>query len=272
MKNFSNIKIISVAGILSTFLFISCSSPELALKGDHWAGENEILSVKGRQGILINQRLSFGQYATHKVDRRWTKESSWSIGITRRTLQVPQATNVISYDHINRRQTLRFAAESPSGEYADVYAATKIKARELRIGEGNQVGAFTIDLSRLFNKNSNNLYYVQIYLDGDKQPWQLILDNENSQWQPGKYTGYLYGPDNRYYQLKPVRQYENKHGKAVQIAMGHLGFEITDEGGTGLAAVSPIDNGKVFFSKSVSPRERFLLENLCAAILLQEQI
>jgi hypothetical protein len=113
---------------------------------------------------------------------------------------------------------------------------------------------------------------VQIYLDGSRQPWQLVLDNEVSQWQPGKYIGYLYGPNNRYYQLKPVRQYENNKGKAVQIVMGHIGFEITDEGGTGLAAVSTMDKGQVYLSKAISPKERFLIENLCAAILLQQQI
>jgi hypothetical protein len=250
---------------------ISCSTPKIGLTGTDWE-QKEMLDVKGRQGLLINQRLSFGEYATQKVDRSWTKESSWSIGTARRTLNVPEATNIISFDHINRKQTLRFAAESPSGSFSDVYAATKVNARELRIGEGNDAGAFTIDITRLFSKSSNNLFYVQIYIDGSREPWQLVLDNEISQWKPGKYMGYLYGPNNRYYQLKPVRQYESRSGKQVQIAMGHLGFEIIDEGGTGLAAVSTIDKGQVYFSKAINKSERFLLENLCAALLLQEQI
>jgi hypothetical protein len=272
MKNSYLKSSLMVLLITTTTILFSCTTPKLALSGSDWTSDREILDVKGLQGILINQRLSFGQYSTEKVKRSWTKESSWSLGISRRTLEVPQGTNIISLDHINRKQTLRFAAESPSGEYADVYAATQVRAQELRVGEGNDAGAFTIDLTRLFNKNSNNLYYVQIYLDGNRQPWQLVLDNEVSQWQPGKYIGYLYGPNNRYYQLKPVRQYENNKGKAVQIVMGHIGFEITDEGGTGLAAVSTMDKGQVYLSKAISPKERFLIENLCAAILLQQQI
>jgi hypothetical protein len=272
MKSMHNINGILRIFTIATVIMISCGTPKLALPGMDWTGEREMLDVKGRQGILINQRLSFGQYTTQKVDRSWTKGSSWSIGVARRTLEVPQATNIISLDHIKRKQTLRFAAESASGEYADVYAATQVRARELRVGEGNELAAFTIDLTRLFSKNSNNLYYVQIYLDGSRQPWQLVLDNEVSQWKAGQYIGYLYGPDNRYYQLKPVRQYEGKAGKSVQLMMGHIGFEIMDEGGTGLAAVSTMDRGQVYFSKAVGPKERFLLENLCAALLLQEQI
>jgi hypothetical protein len=272
MKNLLNIN--NALGILtlSSIIIASCGTPKLALPGTDWTGDREVFDVKGRQGILINQRLSFGQYTTQRVDRSWTKGSTWSIGVAKRTLEVPQATNIISLDHIRRKQTLRFAAESPSGEFADVYAASQVQAKELRVGEGNDLSSFTVDLSRLFSKSSNNLYYVQIYLDGSRQPWQMVLDNEVSQWKPGKYVGYLYGPNNRYYQLKPLRQFENKNGKAVQIVMGHIGFEIMDEGGTGLAAVSTMDKGQVYFSKEVAPKERFLLENLCAALLLQEQI
>ena len=272
MKNSYQKSALSIFVATSSAVILSCGTPKLALKGTDWEHGNEMHAVTGRQGILINQRLSFGQYATQKVNRSWTKESSWSIGVGKHTLEVPTATNVIAFDHITRKQTLRFAAESLSGEYADVYAASHVKARELRIGEENAPGGFVIDLTRLFSKSSNNLYYVQIYLNGNMQPWQLILDNEVSQWQPGKYVGYLYGPNNRYYELKPVRHLENKNGEAKQIAMGHIGFEVLDEGGTGLAAVSIMDKGQVYFSNAVSPKERFLLENLCAAILLQEQI
>lgn len=247
------------------------SQPKVSLTAEIWKNQ-EVWDVRGRNGFKFKERLSFGQFTTYKVDRSWTKESSWSIGAGRRTLQVPQGTNIISYDHINRRQTLRFAAISPSGETADVYAATHVQSRELRVGEGNNLASFSIDLGILLNKNSNNLYYVQIYLDGDSQPWQLVLDNEQSQIKPGKYIGYLIGPKGNYYQLKPITHIEGKNGKSQKILLGSVGFEISDEDGTEIAAVSTLDNGKVYFSYGLRPQERFLMENLCAAILLQEQI
>jgi hypothetical protein len=230
------------------------------------------MPVKGRQGILIKQKLSFGDYATERVDRSWTKGSSWTIGAAKRTLEVPDATNIISYDHIKRKQTLRFASVHPSGAAADVYAVTKVNAREIRIGEGNGWGSFNIDLGWFKNRNSNNLYYVQIYMDGDREPWQLILDNDISQRQPGKYIGYLVGGNGRYYQLKPAQYIAGKNGEAKKILMGSVGFEIQDEHNNSIAAVSTIDNGQVYFTNHIQPGERFLIENLCAAILLQEQI
>lgn len=249
----------------------SCGTTQLASK----QGENlytEVFPVKGRQGILIKQKLSFGDYATEKVDRSWTKGTSWTIGSLKRTLEVPEATNVISYDHIKRKQTLRFAAVNPAGETADVYAATQVNAREISIGEGNGWGSFNIDFGWFKNRNSINLYYVQIYLNGEFQPWQLILDNETSQRQPGKYVGYLVGANGRYYQLKPAQYIAGKNGDSKKILMGSVGFEILDENGNSVAAVSTIDNGQVYFTRILQPGERFLIENLCAAILLQEQI
>jgi hypothetical protein len=54
--------------------------------------------------------------------------------------------------------------------------------------------------------------------------------------------------------------------------MGSAGYEIMDADGISIAAVSTLNNGKVYFNTGIRPRERFLLENLFAAILLQEQI
>lgn len=250
---------------------ISCTTPKPAITGDKGT-QMEEFEVKGRQGLLVNQRLSFGEYTTLKVDRSWTKTSSWSIGASQTDLTVPGPVNVISYDHINRKQTLRFAAQSSMGEVADVYAANRVKARELRIGEGNGPAAFTLDLSGLSGSRGNNLFYVQIYIAGSDQPWQLILDNEMAQEKAEKYSGYLYGPNNRYYQLRPLRHYQTKQGKKAKLIMGHIGFEILDEEGVSQAAVSTLDKGLVYLNNSASPKERFLLENLCAALLLQEHI
>lgn len=255
-------------------IFISFEAycqPKISLTADTWKQQEE-WEVRGRQGFKFKERLSFGQFTTWKVDRSWTKESSWTLGTSRRTLNVPQGTNVIAYDHISRKQTLRFAAVSPSGETADVYAATKVQYNELRVGEGNGLNSFSIDLGNLLNKSSNNLYYVQIYLDGSAQPWQLVLDNGMSQLKPNKYIGYLFGPAGSYYQLKPITKVQGKNGKTQKIIAGSVGFEILDQDGVEIAAVSTIDNGKVYFSNAIRPQERFLIENLCAAILLQELI
>jgi hypothetical protein len=191
------------------------AQPKISLSADIWNNQEE-LDVKGRQGFRFKERLSFGPFSTCKVDRSWTKASSWTLGTSGRELNVPDATNIISYDHITRKQTFRFASQSPSGQTADVYAATKVQLNELRFGEGNGWNSFSIDMANLFRKSSNNLFYVQIYVDGDSQPWQLLLDNGKSQTNPGKYAGFLYGPNGVYYQLKPITHIEGKKRKITK--------------------------------------------------------
>lgn len=268
--NFAHVqKVFSVVAIF--YSIAAYAQPKISLTAD-LLREQEVLEVKGRQGFKFKERLSFGQFSTFRVDRSWTKGSTWTIGASRMDLNVPDATNIISYDQITRKQTFRFAAESPSGETADVYAATNVRYNELRFGEGNGWNSFSLDMGNLFRNSSNNLFYVQIYLDGSPKPWQLMLDNGKSQTKPGKYIGYLYGPNGVYYQLKPITHVEGKNGKSQKILFGSVGYEIMDADGISIAAVSTIDKGKVYFNKGLRPSERFLMENLCAAILLQEQI
>ena len=59
---------------------------KIALEGEEWVGVAEY-PVKGRQGILINQKLSFGEYHTLLVDRSWTKGSSMMVGLSIRTIK-----------------------------------------------------------------------------------------------------------------------------------------------------------------------------------------
>ena len=67
--------------ILSIGAIVSCTSAKMAVDKDNW-NNIEALSVKGRQGILINQKLSFGDYKTVSIKRSWTKGSSAFAGWT----------------------------------------------------------------------------------------------------------------------------------------------------------------------------------------------
>src|SRR5690606_5244677 len=59
---------------------LSCSpiQPALSLQD---TGKLESHRVKGRQGLLINQKLSFGEYQTSRVKRSWTKGGNTRISI-----------------------------------------------------------------------------------------------------------------------------------------------------------------------------------------------
>ena len=61
-------------------LLTACGPARIALSGDDWKG-HEQHAVKGRQGLLINQKLQFGAYHTTDVRRSWTKGGDSYSGI-----------------------------------------------------------------------------------------------------------------------------------------------------------------------------------------------
>ena len=82
---------------------------------------------------------------------------------------------------------------------------------------------------------------------------------------------YLSQGRNNYYTIVPVREMEGKDGKPAGILFGSIGFEIRNKDGKAVAAVSKLDKGVVYM-QAKDAEERFLLANVCAALLMQEVI
>ena len=53
---------------------------KIAVDDTGWEQKEE-LSVKGRNGFLFKQKLSFGEFNTTSVQRSWTKGSSWGFSV-----------------------------------------------------------------------------------------------------------------------------------------------------------------------------------------------
>lgn len=267
MKNINQL-----LSLVLIFCFIQCSPVRIALEGDEWKNTEE-LAVKGRNGILIKQKLSFGNYHTSVVKRSWTRGNSSTSGIGTGIPGTPEYSNIISVEYINKKQTLRFNLQDEAGRQADVYCVSRFHSKDLYLGDNrNSLFNIGIDLMKLNGDNSSSLYYVQLYLNGETSPWQIVLDNEASQAKAKRYIGYLAKGANEYYEIIPVTRLLDKKGVARNMPFGSMGFEFRSKNGRSLAAVSLADNGKVYFSDLASGDERFLLANACAALLLQEVI
>ena len=177
---------------------------------------------------------------------------------------------IISLEYINRKQTIRFNLSNGNG-LSDVYCVSRFNATNLEIGKNpNSILNIGMEVLGVTGKPSDT-YYVQIFTsDKDQRPWEMTIDNRESQARPKKYIGYLAKSKTEYYSIVPVTRLESKN-KSGNILMGAIGFEFRNPQGVPVAAVSKIDNGMVFLGK-VSAEERFLLANACTALLLQEVI
>lgn len=251
-------------------LFAQCRPAKMALHDERWPAKEEY-KVQGKKGIFSKEKLQFGEFYTTQVKRSWTKGSSSKFGIGEGNITDHDYTNIISIDYIKRRQTVRFSLSDAASRASEVYCVSNFNTSEVQIGNRpNSILNIGVDIVRSLLSQPDDKYYVQIYTKAEK-PWELLVDNVQTQMKPKEYVGYLSQSKEKYYTIVPVREMEGKDGRPQAILFGSVGFEIRNKEGKAVAAVSKIDRGIVYL-QNTDPEERFLLANACAALLLQEEI
>lgn len=225
--------------------------------------------VKGRQGLLIRQKLNFGDYETSVVKRSWTRSGNTRVDLISGQVHNPSYPNLIAMDYAGSDQSYYFTIKDFFGNIADVYAVSAFHSRDLQIGD-NPNSVVNI-LEDIFGNSgySENLFYLQVFLNDESTPWQLVLDNDAAKMFAGDYTGFFALDNSNFYTLRPITHIAGKKGP--QEIYGSIGYEIFDSKDRSVAAVSLVDNGEVYFHTK-DPSERFLLSALSAALLLQEDV
>jgi hypothetical protein len=256
--------------LVVAFLSFACGSVKMTVSDDLKANNDEYV-VKGKDGTRIKQKLSFGNYYTTGIHRSWVRDRSSKYGIASGNVTDEDYRNIISLTYINRKQTIRYGL-TDGNHNSEVFCVSRFNARDLEIGKHpGSILNIGIDLLGITGRPESS-YYVQIFEnENDIKPWEMMIDNQMSQANPKSYIGYLAKSATEYYSILPVTKMEKVGGKSGNILAGSIGFEFRDPQGRAIAAVSKLDRGMVFLSR-VTPSERFLLANACAAILLQDMI
>lgn len=250
-------------------LLMACNGLEPALSVSHNPSLKNY-KVKGRQGFLINQKLDFGEYKTSKVKRSWTKGSDLSFPLPIISPNAPVVPDMFSLEFSDRHQTFSFQMTDSKGHKSQAFAASNFESENLQIG--NNPNSVVNILKDVFGVAgfSQNLFYLQLFMENEPQPWQLVIDNQASQRNAGTYEDIFAYDDNHYYTLKPITEVMSKKGPR-KIPMGSVGYEIFNPKKESVAAVLLVDAGNVYLNTQ-EPQERFLMANLCAALLLQQDV
>lgn len=250
---------------LLAVLFTGCNTFEPALS----VTDTVSYPVKGRQGWLINQQLKFGEYETSKVKRSWTRGGNTRIDLLSGQTVPAGYPDLVSMNYNDREQSYYFQMNDFYGNSSDVYASSAFHSEDLQIG--NNENSLINILEDLFGQSSyaENLFYLQLFRNREERPWQLLLDNDAAQMFADRYTGIFALDREQYYILRPINKLQTKNGP--REVFGTLGFEVFNSKEESVAAVSLVDNGSVYFHTK-DPDERFLMANLCAALLLQENL
>jgi hypothetical protein len=239
---------------------------ELALGGPQWEGARSY-EVKGRYGILIKQKLTFGPYRSTTVKRSWTKEYSVFQGVGNLDAN-SDYRNMIGVEYVQRNQTLFFTLQDSSGNAADVQCVTNYKADNIILGNS---GITLTGILGNGGKGASSVYYAQIYASAEGAPWHLALDNAAAEESPRTYETRLARSKEEYYIIKPYRTVKSKKGKIIDLTFGFAGFQIRRKNGDAVAAVSTINKGVVYL-RDIPAEEKIILSAACAAILLQDEI
>lgn len=251
-------------------LLTQCSTGKMALEADAWPQKEEY-EVQGRKGLFSKERMQFGSFQTTQVQRSWTKGTVSRFGLGEGNVTDYDYTNIISLDYIKRRQTIKFALTDTGSRESEVFCVSNFRTTELVIGNHpNSILNIGIDIVKSLLQQPDDKYYVQIYTSKER-PWELVLDNVATQMKPKEYIGYLSQGKGKYYTVVPVRHMQGKDGQPAAIAFGSIGVEIRNKEGKAVAAVSKLDKG-IIYLQSMDANERFLMANVCAALLLQEVI
>ncbi len=256
--------------IAISLMVVSCTPAKMAVDKGNWNNIEEF-SVKGRQGILINQKLSFGEYRTVSVKRSWPKRSSAFAGWTSGRPGYDDYSRIIGVEYSKKKQTVRFELTDNGANESSAFCVTQVRSKDFVFGN-NPNSLFNISLDVLGVADaSENLYWIRLYLKNETEPWELILDNEEAKRHSKKYIGVISQSKDRYYTLHPVFKMEKKDGTTGTMPFGSVGYEIRSKQGRPLEAVSVIDKGVVYFNE-LSADEKFLMANICTAILLWQEI
>lgn len=255
--------------VLVTILQVTAQM-KLALPVEQWKNADEY-TVKGRTGILINQKLSFGEYYTTVVDRSWTKGSSSLLGISQGIPTDEQFKKIITSEKVKKSQTLFFNLADSAGNEGRAYCISQFKSKDFTIGN-NPVSIVNLfgDVLGIGDSYSST-FYVMIYDVTQTNRWELLLNNAEVQRSSKEYVGYLAKGKEDFYSIHPLSKVVSKKGKEGTMPFGSAGFEIRNSAGEPVAAVSLIDKGVVYL-KELNATERILLATACSALLLQEQI
>jgi hypothetical protein len=252
------------------FLLTAGCTPFKMAVSDELKANNDEYAVKGKQGILVKQKLSFGEYRTERVKRSWTRSNSSYAGFGFGYPGTKDYTNIIGTEYTNKKQTIFFSLADDGQQRSEVYCTSRFNAKDFTLGKkDNSLLNIVLDIFGDGVSIESN-YYVQLYTGENESPWQMLIDNQAAQAHAKTYTGVLAQDKDHYYTLVPVTRLE-KNGKSGNMFAGSIGFEFRDQNNRAVAGVSLMDKGMVFLGKT-NAKERFVLANACAALLLQENI
>nr|WP_295928269.1 hypothetical protein [uncultured Dyadobacter sp.] len=223
---------------------LACKTAEIAVDND-LKNETTTYAVKGRQGSLIGQTLTFGGFKTNKVKRGWTFGYS-----------IPFITTFNGAS-----EKLSFTQFDDKGRFADVALISKFSETEL----SQLTTYFSITLQY------KNYCAGSVKVDGTADGWDFIVHQVDGAIRNPKNNGtagFIRQGQMRI-EISGIRELEGSPALLTQNEV--YGYEFRLDGKV-VGAVSTINNGKIWFKNGLSEQLTLVLASVSSGLMLRNSV
>ncbi len=234
----NKLPIIACLGLIALTI-LACSTPKMMVDENLQTGAS-IYHVKGRQGWLVNQHLSFGEYQSSKVSRSWTKGYDFPF--------------IVRFS--GAKEKLSFELKDAQNNKAEIFCLGKLREQDLQL------------FHRYFDINikTKDAFTGTIAL-GETQAYDFVVSNLNQNNWFREAEGWIKGNDLSI-GIEPIKTLENGQ-KALDTQA--LGFSFVRDGVT-LGAVELLNQGRIWLRDDLPQKEKLLLASVASALLLRSDL
>ncbi len=258
-------------------ILTSCSTPKLAIP-EQFSSVSERMHIKGLNGWMINQKLTFGTYKTSKVKRGWNtkttrQDKNSDITSEERIMKLFNVTNTNTTS--NQKQKYQYSIEDGK-QVAEVFCSERMTSEELQVFTNNR---WLGDFSQ--TKNYQYSFTAAILpMSVKEEPWQLVVYNNYDKkkdtarkWfdlpyveEEGMATN---GKDT--IQIKPLRvkNITSKDGKERQFPVKILGgYELRLDDGV-IGVIDSMGHA-LWIYKELDEPTKLIVASICSALMLRK--
>jgi hypothetical protein len=256
----------------------SCTTAKLPV-GEDLSTQSTKMPVKGLNGWMLNQRLTFGNYQTSKIKRGWDFQSS--LQYTKFSISPEEAIlKVFEIDTDNKRlkqkNKFQYSIEGENA-IAEVYATEEFTEKQLIYKSNNPwIGSasktkkynysFTAAIVPLTTKNAAawSLVLINTY-DVNKDTNREILGRPNVE-EEGYATN---GSESIAIAPMRVDKVAGKGGKETKVLGGNLlgGYQLSIDNKP-IAIIDILDNS-IRIANNLEPAKKIVVSSIASAILLK---
>ncbi len=233
-------KFIHLFPILLAAGFFSCKPAEIAIDSSLQA---PAMTVKGRNGFQIGQKISFGEYQTGKVRRGWTK-----------SYDVPFVVRFRG-----AKEKLSFTQFGPAGQEAEVACISKFKSTEIMTARDY----FSIPVE------IDNFFAGNIAFGENRSNWDFILYNPNGDFLRDQTSAGYIQNNSRTIDIKAIRGLKGQPDWMKELTV--YGHEFSIDGKV-VAAVSTVNKGTVWIEPGLDAETKTVIAAVATGLLLRTDV